>query len=233
MAPSRKSKRTTTDGEIRHTRRTRLPEGFELGRATFHVELPDVREVHKALAGAQQRDMREDATAVRGVLRTPELLNAHAHFSASRQPAGDWAIEYEIVRGPHGKHESAALDAAALFKRTKDILDLGTRPLLMSLHFVLPLDRWRPPVTIPFAMPATLAAMPGNPVIAGLDFAFPETDSYGPRRVFVTTYEKTKQLVIRILSTHQPILGTDLTMTIVQSAREALEKLATKRATDA
>lgn len=210
--------------------RTRLPEGLDLARLTYRAPKLNLKDIYSALDGAHQRDKRDDGNAIRAVLRTPELLGAHAHFGASRSGAGEpWSIEYEIVRGTHGKLESRYLDAATYLQRTQHLFAFAESAALLSLHFVLPLERWKPPVSVPFSAPASIGTLPGNPTIAGMDFAFPETGTYGPRRIFVTTYQNAQQLVLRILLAYPPIWGPDLTSEIVKTARGFVTQLVTRR----
>ena len=192
-----------------------FPEGLQRASCTIRLK-------KSALDFARLRDeflerkgfqARSDEKAVRGALRAGALFSdGHTHLEVTQEKNGV-EIEFEFVRQSHGGGLSGLGATSTSLRILAERVDLEkiVGPAFISAYYRLELDSWRSIVELPFITPGITEGVPGRPKIAGLDFSFPDTSAERPlSRAFVTTYESSKKMVIRLLLRSDVTIDNDL-----------------------
>lgn len=155
----------------------------------------------------------------------------HSHVTIGRgsENADDlaWWIELELWPG-EAEVDASAQDASIdeLMERIGKHLDKDVRSLsgALSSTFALPLESWEPKLPLPFAISSGLGQMPGSAKIAGVDLVFEGAESGDLLRAFITRYDETATLRVRLLSGFDAPIGA---ATYSSMLREALRHLDT------
>jgi hypothetical protein len=137
----------------------------------------------------------------------------HLTISAA-SPRDKWNIEYEIIKGSHGRMPRDTPNLDALFDRTASLFGNPSRslPALVSANLALSSKSWESIVPLPLTPPGALENMPGAPQISGIDFSFSDRSTGQKlRRAFVTTYDAIDQIVVRLLLAHPIQWGPHIT----------------------
>jgi len=212
------------------------PEGLEASSFTCRLTPAeaDFEAVFEAFKESPGFHTRSDNKAIRGVLKGSPSRHWHAHFEMTHVSARRGStLEFQTVRGPCGRQRPGTLTSSAFLRRLKALLPAiagMAQPGMLSARFELSMDRWKTTMPIPYAA-SGLADLPGEPEIAGLDFAFQDTPVRpGMRRAFITTYSELKQIVVRLLLAGPRIIDESLPRELLSAGTQHLSMFAVSRA---
>ncbi len=202
-----------------------IPEGLDVAHFTMRAQAIDTEALFAAVSGSKFAEFRKGNSGVRCVLRLEDFRDSHAHFAAGRlSGTTDWTLDYEVVDGLHGEHGNADLDDETFLKRIDGLFrSSAADPVgLLSCHFSFSLKDWAPTVALPFKPAMPLPGTPGSPSIAGVDFVFPDEPGTALRRAFVTTYETTEQVIVRLLLTFEATFACGFTARLIDAAASSV-----------
>jgi hypothetical protein len=179
--------------------RVAFPEGLQ--EVTYDFRVPttavdDVPQLLKDVSTLEGGASRKDGARV--VLDGGK--SHHAHFSI-RVEEKSVRFHLELIRDGISSKRSPI---SALFPKVSPHLEAKAKSSdtsgLVGATYELKLDDWAPTVDLPFSFPGGVAAIPGAPVMVGVDVEFQQPEAELPiRRGFVSTYPEAKMLVVRLL----------------------------------
>lgn len=177
--------------------------------------------------------VRSDNGGVRGVCALAASVKSHhMHFSVERSSAeGSLALQLSILPGVHDKKVAMpSFDKVLIALRAAMTESDAEFRGLLSANYAFDMKEWQPSFPLPIDGSGPLAASSGKARICGLDFVFEGDDSaLSLVRGFVTTYEASEQIVVRLLYRFRGILNETLPYVMASSADFALSVLASKK----
>jgi hypothetical protein len=222
------TKKSPAQSKRRPTAPAAMPVGLESVALTARFRKADLDfdGVLKQLSEAPGFSIHPKRSAARGIADVALIVGgAHAHVELRVTTKPDFRECYiEIARGAHHvvKPPARSLsDIIALIARHLKPAAITMRAFI-SAQFEFDARRWEPNVPLPFTPGSLTANMGGAPQIAGLDFAFKPSDGDQPiRRGFITVYDESHLIMMRVLLQDDLILGQTLPVQMLGLADSA------------
>ena len=210
----------------------RLP--LELTELTATARVPgraslDFASLAKRLTDSPRFAIRSDKKALRGVLSGRRVLDrGHGHTMITvGSTSTPHSIQIELFSGDHRGARRSYIDLPEFFEHVAEELRHPGRELswLVGASFQLDAGKWRPVIPIPVRPDDA----PQGAHIAGLDFAFSQDgDVPGLQRLFITTYDQSRTIVVRVLFTVRSIWDLKVLARAVELSEGYLRLFASK-----